>query len=193
MERPEEMIAGTLPAQIPASKEQELVQEAQAFSQEACAEIYDRYYMKIFDYCYARTGNRTVSEDLASDVFVEALRGIERYQYRGLPISSWLYRIAHNITVDHFRRNARRPTVPLLDESENPRLQSPDQADSSILWQDIRDALDQLTDDQQQVIILRFYQGLSHEETAAVMGRRSGAVRVLQKRALNSLRRLMVA
>ena len=143
-----------------------LIVPAQAFSQEAWAHIYDRYFPRIFDYCYLHTGNRAASEDLASDVFLEALRGIERYRYRGISISSWLYRIAHNLTVDYLRRNARQPTVSLGEETENPRLQTPDEADSSALWLDVHQALQQLTGDQQQVVSLRFFQGLSHEETA---------------------------
>ncbi|MGB2694503.1 MAG: sigma-70 family RNA polymerase sigma factor [Dehalococcoidia bacterium] len=170
-----------------------LVQEAQAFSQEAWAQIHDDYYTKIFDYCYIHTGDRPAAEDLASEVFLEALRGIRRYEYRGLPITSWLYRIARNLTADHLQRNSRRPTVPLVNEAENPRLQVPDASESSANWHDIRDALAQLTADQRQVIILRFFQNLSHDETAAIMKRRPGAVRVLQSRALNAMRRLLTA
>jgi len=169
------------------------VEEAQAFSQEAWAQVYDQFYMKIFDYCHLRTGNRAASEDLASEVFLEALRGIRGYRYRGLPFSAWLYRIARNITADHLQRNARRPTVELPEDSRHPQLQTPDQADDHALTQDMHAAIRQLTEDQQQVITLRFFQGLSHEETAAIMGRRSGAVRVLQNRALHALRRHMAA
>ena len=194
MERYEEMIAGTLPSNMATTLTGErLVEEAQAFSQEAWKHLYDQYYPKIFNYCYLRVGNRATSEDLTSDVFLEALRGIKRYRYRGVPIASWLYRIAHNLTADHLRRNARRPTVSLGNEAEHPRLQTPDTAESTVIWHDMQNAIVQLTDDQQQVILLRFFQGLSHEETATIMGRRSGAVRVLQNRALNALRRLIAA
>ena len=141
----EEMIAGTLPAEMPTLTAERLVEEAQAFSQEAWAQIYDQHYMKIFSYCYLRTGNRAASEDLASDVFLEALRGIRRYRYRGLPISSWLYRIAHNLTADYLRRNARRPTVSLGDETEHAQLQAPDTTERSALRQDVHDAIRQLT------------------------------------------------
>lgn len=187
----QEMLAGSLPEETPALSGERLVEEAQAFSQEAWGLLYDQYYMKIFQFCYLRTGDRPASEDLASDVFLEALRGIRSYRYRGLPFSAWLYRIARNLTADHLRRRARRPTVALEDESNDARLQEADQTEQFALSQDVQAALRQLTDDQQRVVILRFFQGLSHEETAAIMGRRSGAVRVLQNRALNSLRRVM--
>ncbi len=193
MEARKEMLAGTLPERMPALTGERLVEEAQAFSQEAWAQIYDDLYPKMYQYCLLRTGDRAASEDIAADVFVEALRGVKKYRYRGVPFSAWLYRIARNLTADHLRRNARRPTVVLDDESTDARLQTPDEAEHFAISQDIKDALQELTDDQQQVIILRFFQGLSHDETAAIMGRRSGAVRVLQNRALGSLRRLMAS
>ena len=194
MEKPEEMVAGTLLAKMPGlTAERLLVQEAQAFSQEAWARIYDQHYQKMLQYCYLRTSNRAASEDLAADVFLEALKGIGRYRYRGVPISAWLYRIAHNITADHLRRTVRQPVAPLGEDREHPQLKTEDEADASALRQDMQAAIQQLTEDQQQVIMLRFFQALSHEEIAAIMARRPGAVRVLQNRALNALRRVMAA
>jgi RNA polymerase sigma-70 factor (ECF subfamily) len=187
------MTAGAVPAQMLALTAERLVEEAQAFSQEAWGHIYDQYYPKMLRYCYLRTGNPAVSEDLASQVFLEALRSIRRYRYRGVPFAAWFYRLAHNLTADYLRRNARQPTVSLREEAEHPDLQTPDEAEASALRQDVAAAIQRLTDDQQQVLMLRFFEGLSHEETAAVMGRRPGAVRALQSRALNTLRRLMVA
>ncbi len=185
------MEAATLTAvRLPVSEE-ELVEKAQAFADDAWGHLYDEFYPRIFAFCYARTGNWTASEDLASDVFLQALRGIERYRYRGVPLSTWLYRIARNLSADFLKRRARRWTEPLGAESQHQQLQAPDRADAFALSQDIQGAIRQLTDDQQQVIILRFFQGLSHEEVATVMERRPGAVRVLQNRALGALRRVM--
>lgn len=191
MERQKQMVTGAVAAKMPTSTGEQLVQDAQAFSQEAWAHIYDTFYMKILNYCFLRTGNRAASEDLASDVFLEALGGIRRYRYRGVPLSAWLYRIAHNLTADYLSRAARQATVPLEDGSAHPDLRTPNEPERSALWNDVHDGIQQLTDDQQQVIMLRFFQGLSHDETATIMGRRSGAVRVLQNRALTSLRRVM--
>jgi RNA polymerase sigma-70 factor (ECF subfamily) len=184
------VLAGAVSPNTAALNEERLVEEAQASSEEAWARIYDDHYVKIFGYCYIRTGNRTAAEDLASDVFLEALRGIHRYRYRGVPISAWLYRIAHNLTADFLRHRTRRPTVSLGSEPRNDRLHLADAADGSAIRLDLQVAIKQLTEDQQQVILLRFFQGLSHEETAAIMQRRSGAVRVLQNRALSALRKV---
>ena len=136
-------------------------------------------------------GNRASSEDLAADVFLQALRGIRRYQYRGVPLHAWLYRIASNLIADHLNRSAERRTVPLGEENTHPSLQTPDTAEHTAAWHDVRSAMKQLTDDQQQVILLRFFQDLTHEEAAAAMGRRPGAIRALQSRALIALRQVM--
>ena len=187
------MIAGTLPARMLTLTAERLVEEAQAFSQAAWAHLFDQYYPKMYDYCYLRTGDRAAAEDLASEVFLEALRGIRRYRYRGVPFSAWLYRIARNLTADFLRHRASRPTVPLGEDGAHAALTSPDGADAAARSHDVQAAIRQLTDDQQQVIILRFFHDLSHEETAAILGRRPGAVRVLQSRALSALRRVMTA
>jgi RNA polymerase sigma-70 factor (ECF subfamily) len=170
-----------------------LIEEARGFSQDAWAQIFDQHYARMFDYCYLRTGDRSAAEDLASDVFLQALRGIRGYRYRGAPFSAWLYAIARNVSADFIRQRAHRPVMPLLVNGTSPQLAVPDGAEAAARNHDIQSALRQLTDDQQQVIILRFFHGLSHEETAAAMRKRSGAVRVLQSRALQALRRVMTA
>jgi RNA polymerase sigma-70 factor (ECF subfamily) len=184
------MIAGTLRGGMRTESPERLVEQARAFSQDAWAQIYDDNYARIVDYCYLRTNDRAAAEDLASQVFLEALRGIRGYRYRGVPFSAWLYRIARNLTADFVGWRAKRGTLP-LDESAQGQLAAPDVMDSALRWHDIHAALGRLTEDQQQVIILRFFQGLSHEETATIMRRRPGAVRVLQSRALDAMRRAM--
>lgn len=179
-----------MPTNLPPER---LIEEARGFSQDAWAQIFDQHYGRMFDYCYLRTGDRAAAEDLASDVFLEALRGIRGYRYRGAPLSAWLYAIARNVTADFVRRRAHRPTTSLHLNGAGAHLAVADGADASASHHDIQAALRQLTDEQQQVIILRFFHGLSHEETAAAMRKRSGAVRVLQSRALRALRRVMTA
>jgi RNA polymerase sigma-70 factor (ECF subfamily) len=182
------MPAGTLPATTPALAGAQLVEAAQANSQEAWGQIFDSCYPKIYQYCYLRTNSAAAAEDLASEVFLEALRGIHRYEHRGVPLLAWLYRIARNVTADHIRRTLRWRMVPMADDS----LESADRADGTLLRHDMFVAISQLTDDQQQVIVLRFFQGFSSEETAALMRRRSSAVRSLQHRALGALRRILI-
>lgn len=169
-----------------------LIEEARVYSKDAWAHIYDSHYVQIYRYCYLRLGNRALSEDIASEVFLEALRGIGRYEYRGVPFRAWLFRIAHNLLADHARRNARQRAVP-LDDMHADRLETPDTTESAALREDVREALRQLPEEQKQVILLRFFQDLPHDEIAAIMGKRPGAVRSLQHRALNGLQRLMTS
>jgi RNA polymerase sigma-70 factor, ECF subfamily len=171
--------------------QEQLVARAQALDDVAWTTIYDGHYRQIFDYCYVRTGDRAAAEDLAADVFLEAVRGISKYRYRGVPLAAWLFRIARNLTADHLARKSRRPSVPLQDEMPNADDSYIGNPEASAQWEDVRNALMTLTEDQQQVIVLRFFQGLSHEEAAQTMGRRSGAVRVLQNRALKAMRKLL--
>jgi RNA polymerase sigma-70 factor (ECF subfamily) len=172
-----------------------LIEGAKVYSPQAWTELYDAHYLAIYRYCHFRCRDWAAAEDLAADVFLEALRSIHKFEQRGIPISAWLYRIAHNVTADHLRNVARRPLVPLevAATTEASALREPDIADVSDRRKDITNALARLSEDYQQVLVLRFFQGFSHNETATIMGRRPGAVRVLQSRALSALRRAMAA
>src|SRR3990172_11271150 len=111
----------------------------------------------MYSYLYVHLGDRTAAEDLASDVFEQAWRGIHRFQYRGVPLSSWLYRIAHNVMVDHLKRRRRAPAS--LDSDGVPALAGPDAADRVDIRDMIRRAMSRLTREQQQVVVLRHPEG----------------------------------
>jgi RNA polymerase sigma-70 factor (ECF subfamily) len=172
--------------------ESHLINKAKERDSEALSELYHRYADAVFRYVYYRVGDREVAEDLVGDVFVRALEGLPSYQDTGSPFEAWLYRIAHARVVDYYRRQQVRFAA-LLDE----RLAGGEGADPYRLvahrdearraWS----ALIHLTDDQQQVIALRFIAGYSVAEAARLMGKTKGAVRALQHRALASLRRLL--
>ena len=155
--------------------------------------MYRRHVDAVFRYVYYRVGERQAAEDLVGDVFVRALEGLSAFQDTGRPFEAWLYRIAHARVVDYYRRQAVRRGAS-LDE----RLAANGDASDLSQWvaqrDDVRriwDALRHLTDDQQQVISLRFIAGFSTAEVARVMDKNEGAIRALQYRALASLRRLL--
>ena len=173
------------------SEEQRLVEAARALSPEAWSSIYDTNFPKIYSYIYRRLEDHAAAEDLASHVFVEALQGIGRYQYRGVSLLAWLYRIAHNLTCDHIRRHSAHRAVPLVYGNGHYDPQVAAAADQVDAWQDISRALRHLPDDQQQVLILRFVEGLPTAAVAVVMGKRVNTVRVIQHRALGRMRRLL--
>jgi RNA polymerase sigma-70 factor (ECF subfamily) len=170
--------------------EEALVAAARAMDQRAWDAIYTAHYAPVYRYCAYRISDHAAAEDLAAEVFCEAVKGIGRFNYRGITIRAWLYRIAHNLTVDERRRRMRTQTVTLED---SPAMDVPtgdfvgELADRGA----IRLAMRSLTDDQQQCIVLRFLEGLSLSETAAVMNRPAGAVKALQHRAVLRLRTLL--
>lgn len=169
------------------TSEKALVEAARALEPEAWSTIYRRHYRQVYFYAYHRVGNREAAEDLASEVFVRALARIRSYRYRGRPLLAWLYRIAHNLTADHLQRQARwAGATPPEDETA---ASADEQLERVPSRQDLVRALRALPYDQQQVVILRFLQGLSSAETGAVLGKNGGAVRALQFRAMASLRR----
>lgn len=175
----------------PCTPEGALVDRARAMDAAAWDEIYATHYSAIYRYISFRINGHEASEDLAAEVFLEAVRGIGRYRYRGTSFRAWLYRIAHNVTVDERKRLARRGVVeaPPLALSAEPA--SPDFAPLLHDRRDLAAALRCLTDDQQQVVILRFIEGLALAEVATVMGRPAGAVKALQHRAMVRMRTVL--
>lgn len=167
-----------------------LIQRAKERSPTAWAEIYDATYPKLYRYCYARTSDESAAADLASRVYLEALEGIHRYVYRGHPLLAWLYRIARNVVSDHLRHR-RRETEALQQAASALDPHDPGPAAAVAERQDLEVAVRQLTDDQQQVIALRFFAGFSTLEIAGAMERSERAVYSLEVRALAALRRIM--
>lgn len=171
--------------------EEQLVERARAKDVAAWDAIYTTHYAAIFNYVWFRVVDQEAAEDIAAEVFVEALRGIGRYRYRGVPFRAWLYRIARNLTIDARRKQlaAAFAESPIPDGFE-----LPEEGDFVVAVgrrEDLRRAIAGLTEDQQLVVTLRFFVGLSLSETAATLGRREGAVKALQHRALGRMRSLL--
>jgi RNA polymerase sigma-70 factor (ECF subfamily) len=181
---------GVPPAALAELSEEQLIGEARALSEAAWSEIYRRHAQQVYAYIYFRLGDQTTAEDLAADVFVKALAGIGGYSYRGTPLLAWLYRIAHNVTVDHRKAAARRAQHQSAEPPEDIEEQH-DALGAFDARQDMLGAIRALTEDQQQVVILRFYHEMSNAQVSKVMGKPEGAVKALQTRALRSLRRIL--
>lgn len=168
----------------------QLRRRAEAFEPEALAEIYDSYATKIYGYIYHRTGNPAVAEDLCSDVFVRMLEAIQQDRGWNTSLQGWLYRIAHNLVVDHFRRSAKRDGVE-LDERWMAAEHYGSTFEGLFHSHQLRIGMRFLTDEQQQVIALKFAEGLSNAEIAEIMGKTEGAIKALQHRGLSALRRII--
>lgn len=173
--------------------EAQLLREAQNGDAQAFGRIYEKHAERVFRYLFAHLDNRLDAEDLTEEVFFRTWKAMTGYRSRGLPFQAFLFRVAHNLLIDHYRRSRHQlPALPI--EEEQQQLQQPDPAQALQLHlerQEIRQLLGQLRQDYQTVLELRFLAELSPEETAHVMGRSPGAVRVLQFRALCNLRKLM--
>ena len=154
------------------------------------ASIYDDCHQPIYRYIYRLVGDVETTRDLVADVFQRFLQSVGNGN--GLPQNpeAWLYRTAHNIVVDYYRRQQHRQHLPLDEEMASGTEDYPEHiAEGRISAAQVRAALQHLTPDQQQVIVLKFLEGLSNQEVAAVLEKPVGAVKSLQHRALSTLRR----
>ena len=172
-------------------RERSLVDRAREMDADAWDELYSLHYGAIQRYALFRLNDATAADDIAADVFLEAVRGIGRYRYRGVAFRAWLYRIAHNLTSDYRRKAAARLANETVAEAELEAAPCEDFAPALDRERDIHAAVALLTDEQQQVVILRFFEGLSLAETAEATGRREGAIKSLQHRAMERLRQIL--
>lgn len=167
-----------------------LLERARAYDEQAIAELYDRYAPKIYAYLYRRVSSVQLAEDLTADVFVRVLQAIQSEQFWHTSFNAWLYRIAHNLVVDYYRRQPEAIHLP-LDEQLVADSQTVDsELAEKFSFQRLRSAIGQLTAGQQEVLALRFGERLSTQETAEVMGKTVGAIEGLQHRALTALRKV---
>ena len=169
----------------------QLVKRAQDGDSDAFGRLYEGYMERIYRYVYFRVTDELTAEDLTAQVFCKAWENLHRYKPTGAPFGAWLYTIARNAVIDHYR--TRKETVSLEDvtslASEGP---APDeQTELKFDVETLSEALQILTDEQQQVLLLKFIGGLSTDEIADQLGKRAGAVRALQMRGLQALSRIL--
>ena len=166
--------------------------EARRNKEAKLAGLYEEYYDKIARYAYIHIGNRTEAEDLAGEVFLKALESLESYQERGVPMQAWLFRIAHNLVVDHLRKMTKRKTVPLDTVEVEADTDPVAVAETNIEFERVTRAMDQITQEQREVLGLRFLSGLTSKEAANILNKSDGAIREMQRAAIAKLRSLMV-
>jgi len=168
--------------------EQRLLQRAKRGDAEAFAALYRLNVQAIYRYIYYRVNDAALAEDLTGDVFTRAIKGMSGYEDQGKPFAAWLYRIAHARVVDHYRRVERHPQETALDDEPIP---AEGDLDGELLRKQaasvLREAIAGLTDEQQQVVILRFIEGHRTEQVAQLMDKNVNAIKALQHRALRTL------
>ena len=166
------------------TEDERLLIEAAQADPARFVEIYERYVDRIYSFVSRRTGNRAAAEDITSQVFEQALGALGRFEWRGLPVSAWLFRIASNALADHWREHSR--AVQEARGVPDP-LELEDIERRIALYQQV----ERLPDLQRRVIHLRFVEEKSIREVAAALDRSEGAVKQLQLRALENLRKSM--
>ncbi|SFC44724.1 sigma-70 family RNA polymerase sigma factor [Klenkia taihuensis] len=170
-----------------------LVERAQAGEAEAFGELYDRYADMVFRYLYHRVPDRQTAEDFTSETFVRALRRIDSLSFQGRDVGAWLVTIARNIVRDHVKSSRFRLEVATADMRDADR--ATDGPEDAVLQgltnEQLLACVAQLGDEQRECIALRFLQGLSVAETAAAMGKKDGAIKALQHRAVKRLAALL--
>lgn len=169
-----------------------LIQRAQRGHRKSFGLLYDRYLPQIYRFIYLKVNDRQAAEDLVHEVFVSAWANLKNYRHQGFPFSSWLYRIARNRVIDHYR--LAKPQMDLESVSEELVKADetlPEKLDETLNLERVLGALKRLKLVEQDVIIMRFVEGLSHEEIAGGLEKTPGAVRLIQHRAIRELRRLL--
>ena len=176
--------------------EERLLVEAAQRERVRFADVYEKYFEMVYAYVARRTRNRDETEDLTAEVFHKALASLPRFKWRGAPFATWLFKIASNMIADRAKRAAReRDSEPSLTIGLVPRGQSratrPQQIDleKSERRAELFRLVDELADDQRRVVLMRFAEEKSIREIAESLGRSEGAVKQLQFRALENLRR----
>ena len=174
-----------------ADDEPYLIQQARQGNAAACAALYDRHYDAVYRYCYYHVGETVLAQDVASEVFVRMVENLGTFKVRGRPLLAWLYAIARNLITDTYRRSAHATQLP-LDEALTTCEDFPiHKIERRLLADRLVAALAHLTEEQRQVILLKFVLDHSNAEVACLMGKSEGAIKSLQHRALAALRRVL--
>ncbi|HZD03350.1 MAG TPA: sigma-70 family RNA polymerase sigma factor [Longimicrobiales bacterium] len=172
-------------------QEWEVVRRAQRLDPAALSSLYEVYFPRVYGYAYLQLGDVQLAEDVASDVMLKLLESLKSLRFRGVPFRAWVFRVAHNRVIDVHRRRRRRPEVGLHDEIVAAQEDPAAAMDRSLDRRRLQAALLRLTEEQRQVIILKFIEGFDNASAARVLGRSQGAVKSLQHRALVSLRHML--
>jgi RNA polymerase sigma-70 factor (ECF subfamily) len=167
-----------------------LVDRAQKGDRSALEELYLIHFDRIYSYLHMTVSNRHDAEDLTTQTFVKMLESIGRFRWQSAPFSAWLFRIAHNLSMDHFRARRRwqpEEEVPEPVGSEEPSAEA--EAMQSIGRQSMLELIDTLSHEQQQVLTLKFVFNFANADVAKILDKSEGAIKSLQHRALASLQK----
>ena len=153
--------------------------------------LYQRYQVRIFRYLYYRTGDLQAAEDLTSEVFLRMLRSITNYRSKGVSFDAWLFQIARNVCIDHYRKSRHREHLPLKDELVAKGEQVDHTVERELISETLAEALVQLNETQRDVIVMRFVVGMRISQVAQSLQKSEDSIKGLQRRGLIALRDIL--
>lgn len=171
--------------------EEKLIQRAIGGESSAFGRLYDEYQPRIYRFVLVKVGHREEAEDLTHQVFLKAWQSIAAYEERGLPFSGWLYQIARNQVIDHYRTKRTHASLDLLEDELASEERIEQSLESALFMERIRKVMSGLTPDQEDVLLMRFVDDLPIRNVAKMLGKSEGAVKLLQYRAIERLKELL--
>ena len=181
--------AERLPAGESTEHVRELVARGKRGDRDALEELYLIHFDRIYSYLHVSVGNRHDAEDLTTQTFLKMLEKIGSFKWQSAPFSAWLFRIAHNLAMDHFRARRRWQPEEEVPEPVEAESSAEEAALHSIGRKSMLQLIENLSHEQQQVLTLKFVFNFSNGEAATILGKTEGAVKSLQHRALTSLQK----
>ncbi len=167
-----------------------LVEKAQQGDRDALEELYLIHFDRIYGYLHVSVGNRHDAEDLTTQTFLKMLESIGKFRWQSAPFSAWLFRIAHNLAMDHFRASKRwQPEEEVPEPPPDESTSAEAGALEAIGQKSMLELIEDLSPDQQQVLTLKFVFNFANAEAATILGKTEGAIKSLQHRALVSLQK----
>lgn len=175
------------------SSEDSLVKRAVQRDREAFASLYDRHVEHVYKHIYYMVLNKSDAEDITQEVFIRAWKYIDKYRYTGAPFVAWLIKIARNLIVDHYKARKKVGHLVELEVGSQTDETNPEAiTEASLNRSHVRKAILKLKGEKQKVILMHFIDGFSYREIAKLLNKSEGAVRVIQYRALNDLRHMLM-
>jgi RNA polymerase sigma-70 factor (ECF subfamily) len=169
----------------------DIIARAQRGNPEATGALYTRYHQNIYRFLYYRIGDAHIAEDLTSEVFLKMVQALPTYRLDSTPFPAWLFQIARNLAIDHYRRSNAHPVAFLHENVNSPDLDLDSTVEFHLTCSGLADALASLDENQRDVLLLRFIEGMPIAEAANVLHKSEDAVKALQRRGLISLRMML--
>jgi RNA polymerase sigma-70 factor (ECF subfamily) len=170
----------------------DLILRAQNGDTTVIGAIYERYHLSVYRYLYYRIGDRQAAEDLTSDVFVRMIRSISAYRPRSVTFQAWLFQIARNIAIDHYRKMKHRDHAELEENMADQEDDVDASVDRHLTNARLKQALGHLSEDQRDVLVMRFVANMPIAQVAQTLHKSEDAIKGLQRRGLLALRELLV-